>query len=501
MGIRIRPQEIEIPEKDPFKYDLLNRQEPVEVLTHLVSSLEAPYVLAVDAAWGNGKTTFFKMWEQHLKDQCFPVVSFNAWETDFSGHPFIALSSELVRGLREYDDGCQISFQDVESRAERLIDAIIRTGISGIVSVASAVASLETGDPMAGVVTGAAGNVVAAGLEEALKKNGKKVQGLTATYQEATEAVQEFRTTLRETARAVSLARQGRALLIFIDELDRCRPSYAVELLEVAKHFFAVEHIVFVIAIDRSQLVHSIKSLYGSDFDATGYLRRFIDVDFRLPDPDRKAFVNSLLIRTGIDDYLEQKNFESWGTPDDIRKLLLSFFSVPDLSLRRIAQAIHRLGLVFASLGNEQSPSYLPVTVALILRTIDAVLYHRFFRGDASGLEVADKVFNLPGMKNLQQSEEGVLFETMLILAPLDDGIIKLGELEPIKSDLLRRHQDNTSKRPGESVKEHAHKVIDCLDKYKHWKITAHQGLPIGFRQAVQRLELFSTELIDEGSE
>ena len=45
---------------------------------------------------------------------------------------------------------------------------------------------------------------------------------------------------------------------------------------------------MFVLAVNRSQLEHSIKSLYGAKFDARVYLQRFFDQDFRLPDPERK---------------------------------------------------------------------------------------------------------------------------------------------------------------------------------------------------------------------
>ncbi len=104
MGIRIQPREIDVPKNDPFKNDLLGRKESVEVLTHLVGNFEGPCVLAVDAAWGNGKTTFLRIWAQHLRKEKFPVVEFNAWETDFSGDPFVALSAELTEGLHEYTD-------------------------------------------------------------------------------------------------------------------------------------------------------------------------------------------------------------------------------------------------------------------------------------------------------------------------------------------------------------------------------------------------------------
>ena len=72
------------------------------MLTHLAGNLEGPCVLAVDAAWGTGKTTFIGMWSQHLRNQGFPVVPFNAWETDFSGDPLLTLTSELTEGLHEY---------------------------------------------------------------------------------------------------------------------------------------------------------------------------------------------------------------------------------------------------------------------------------------------------------------------------------------------------------------------------------------------------------------
>lgn len=104
MGIRIQPKEIEIPEDDPFRYDLLGRKEPAEILTHLVGSIEGPCVLAIDAAWGNGKSTFIRLWSQHLLNNGFPVVDLNAWETDYAEDPFAVLSIELTDGLKQHAD-------------------------------------------------------------------------------------------------------------------------------------------------------------------------------------------------------------------------------------------------------------------------------------------------------------------------------------------------------------------------------------------------------------
>ena len=216
MGIRIQPREIDVFQNDPFENDLLGRKKSVEVLTHLVGDLEGPCVLAVDAA-------------------C---------ETDFSGDPFVALASELTEGLRKYGK----LDTKIDATKEAAKEVLLRASLGTIRFVSGGVLDL---DPLLG----------------------KKGDRLTA-HKKAQESVREFQVTLQDMARELS-AQNGHPLIVMIDELDRCRPSYAVELLEVAKHLFSVDHVVFVLAVKRSELVHSIRALYGNGFNAAGYLRRF----------------------------------------------------------------------------------------------------------------------------------------------------------------------------------------------------------------------------------
>lgn len=65
-------------------------------------------------------------------------------------------------------------------------------------------------------------------------------------------------------------------VVVLVDELDRCRPSYAIEMLEVIKHFFTTKNFVFIVATDTSQLTHSINAVYGANFDSSQYLKRFL---------------------------------------------------------------------------------------------------------------------------------------------------------------------------------------------------------------------------------
>ena len=504
MEIRIQPREIEIPESDPFKNDLLDRKDPAEILTRLVGSIKGPCALAIDAAWGNGKTTFLRMWSQHLRTQGFTVVKFNAWETDFSGNPFVALSTELTAGLQESADK-QLAKQvaNTKKAAKELIrrtaPGAVTTGIAFIPYI---------GPPLAPVV-------------------GKLVKNRLAAYEKAQESVKKFRNVLQDMADMVSKFSENRPLILVIDELDRCRPSYAVELLEVAKHLFSVDHIVFVLAVNRSELAHSINALYGAGFDAQGYLHRFFDLDFRLPDPARDTFIDQLLDATRTHDYLsgtEEK--ENWL--EDVRKFLKVFFRTPELSLRRIEQAIHRLGLVFALLcpdSRQRTPFALLTVIALILRTIDSDLYHRFVRNEASDREVVDKMLNRPGTGTLKEADE-ILVETAIVMAAYElSGV----DWESFHSPLLQRYQELVdAKEPsgggisittsGKTIydavkkaiidakesdptsrgwdREYAKKVIERVENAR--EVLHSESKEIEFRYVVHLIELLSASLIDD---
>ena len=401
MKIRIQPREIEVPRDDPFRHDLLGRKEPVEILTQLVGGFEGPCVLAIDAAWGTGKTTFFRMWAQHLRNGGFPVVEFNAWENDFSGEPFVALSTELTEHLDKYADTDETLATKIAKTKKVAIEVLRRAFPSAIRLATAGFLDLTP------LTEKELGQVLGSFAKDKLSE-----------YHEAQKSVKAFKYTLQDLAKTLAQSGNKPPLIVMVDELDRCRPSYAVELLEAAKHLFSVDHIVFVLAVNRRELAHSIKSLYGRDFDAAGYLRRFFDVDFRLPEPERKAFIDAVLNTIQIDRYFARtKDGDARLDYEDVRDLLHGFFGGDELNLRRIAHAIHRLGLVLASLRSDQSSFVTTAVVALILRTIDMDLYHRFHRGEASDLEVVENVFAPSGAISVDNDETRYIFERTIILA------------------------------------------------------------------------------------
>lgn len=103
-------------------------------------------------------------------------------------------------------------------------------------------------------------------------------------------------TTVDERKKAISeiiskILPKDKKLLIIIDELDRCNPSFAVRMLEVIKHYYNDNNTVFLLSTNNRQLVHTIKKYYGNEFDGYGYLDKFYDIVFELPSVDISKYV------------------------------------------------------------------------------------------------------------------------------------------------------------------------------------------------------------------
>ena len=371
MNIRIQPRDIDVPADNPFEHDLLGRKESIEALTNVISSLDGPCVMAVDAGWGMGKTTFLKMWAQHLRNERFPVVEFNAWETDFAQDPFIALYSEITGGLSELPDA-----------SERIDGLRAAAGVVFRALPAAAARVALSAVPYAGSQL----------VDELSPRPPTPREEVAATYQETKTALRAFREQLGQIAKAIARENDNAPLVVMIDELDRCRPTYAIELLEAAKHLFNVDHIVFVVCLDRAQLAHSVKAVYGASFDAEGYLWRFFDIDYRLPSPDRKRSLMRRLAAVGITEVLQSRR--SAVDPRNSVRIVREFFNSPQFTLRRVQHAIRRLAVVLASVPTSQFTNMDTLVVLLLVRTVLPDLYRRIVIGEATDEEAVNTLFN-----------------------------------------------------------------------------------------------------------
>lgn len=324
MKVKLRP--IAVPREAPLSEDLLGRGPLLEKLSSFVRRIETPYVLAIDAPWGSGKSKLLEMWDATLEAQGVPVVRFNAWEADFAEEPLGAILAAIQRRFpRAAEPVIERGKRVLATYARAALPSVLKAVTVGVLDVSATESRLEDAEA-------ALGDAVERAAERSVK-----------AFDEHRDQVKALREALEHIA-----GDQGgpvRRVVILIDELDRCRPTFAVELLERVKHVMEVEGFVFVFALDRSQLAHSVRAVYGTDFDGEGYLGRFFDAVFRLPALDRRAYAQSVLLsRLGWEGVVGKR-----GT-DEERRLTVEYFArfVDYLRLapREVEQCAGRLACV-----------------------------------------------------------------------------------------------------------------------------------------------------------
>jgi len=207
-----KTRDIEIDDSNIFENDLLGRKDEIKNLTPIILNFDDPLVLALDSPWGAGKTTFVKLWQAYLKKENKQAIYFNAWETDYAEDPLIVLVSELDKWLKASKDVSRIAKwqrgikNTLPGIAKRSVVAAIKGATFG---------SLDMGAEYERTAAEFSGNI-AGDLLEKFYKESKSIQQFTDIITEALDA----------------LPSDQKNLVIFIDELDRCRPTYAIELLE-----------------------------------------------------------------------------------------------------------------------------------------------------------------------------------------------------------------------------------------------------------------------------
>lgn len=261
--------------------NLLNRNSELMYFVSLLNSVDGPYSIAVDAHWGAGKTFFVKqaklvldasndhqaglvsdlkervkyVWAQITmqdKPMLEPQVSvyYDAWANDCDEDPILSLIFSILQSVSS-------DYSFVEK--------------PGFIDTAASIMETLTGRSIHTTISALRGNDPFAEL--------RKTKGVQ-------NQISEFLASL--------LYERGNRLVIFIDELDRCTPTFAVKLLERIKHYFSNDLITFVFSINKEQLQHAVRKHYGNDFNAAKYLDRFFDITVDLPPANLEKFYQNI---------------------------------------------------------------------------------------------------------------------------------------------------------------------------------------------------------------
>jgi len=236
--MKYRLPDLDIPADNPFQNDVLDRKPLVEFLAGLISRLSGPFVLALDSPWGTGKTTLVRMLTAQLEMDQFECVYFNAWKVDYVTDPLVALVS-AIDDIHLSESAAESSFRSHLKTAKKITSVVAKRAVIAGVKVAT-LGVLDVEETIETMVSDVAGEM-AGNLVDAFKKE--------------KEALDKFRCEVEKAAAQLKVAGRKDTLVFFVDELDRCRPTFAIEMLERIKHLFDVPNIVFVLSIDKSQLV------------------------------------------------------------------------------------------------------------------------------------------------------------------------------------------------------------------------------------------------------
>ena len=396
-------KKIDISKDDIYRYDKLNRKTEVENLTLLLTNISSPIVLSINSPWGTGKTTFVQMLNEELLSNNEISILFNAWETDYAKDPLLAFLGEMNIALESQLKG---SNSQAWKQAKTIginilkssIPAIIRIGTAGIID-ASEIIKEETSKLLEGF------------SDDLIKE-----------YTKNKEAIHKFKKNISQAI--ASIDGENKKLYIFVDELDRCRPTYAIELLERIKHLLDIKGLVFVLSLDKEQLSHSIKSIYGSNFDAIGYLKRFIDIEYKL---DTKNIVQ--FIDYNFDFFNFKSFFESRTKYDDfrnessiLRKVLLLLINNLEMTLREIEQLFAKLNLVL--LSTKENIYIYPELLAFLVIISERYpnIYKNYISKSNKTNEAIDCLYSIIPENERYNSYECANLEANLLAAKTNNG-------------------------------------------------------------------------------
>jgi hypothetical protein len=364
------------PISERWEHDHLDRVQVATFLTKYLNSIfkednpdlsSGHFVLNLNASWGQGKTFLLKNWAADLKGAGYPVVMFDAWANDFSKDPLVGFISELYTSLDPWLKrvaSAKRAMSNVMKSAKKIIGASV-----GVVAGAAAGSLAEGAMDMLGGSLDISDKKTDRASDRISESAGQLAEKALKKHKDTKKAIDEFKKNLAGLIKTIESNKAGLKLplYIFIDELDRCRPTYAIELLENIKHLFGVKGVFFVVATNKDQLCHSIKAIYGNSFDSSAYLGRFFDQEYTLPEPDNLRFANHLFAKYKLEH--EDRLFTSMEKHPISTNYLAEVFAVFsdafDLPLRDQEQTIHRIKAILAVYGG--NPVYFDYLVFLLM--------------------------------------------------------------------------------------------------------------------------------------
>lgn len=343
--------------KESIETDILGRNAKLNKLMELLNGINNNKIISIDGKWGCGKSVFLKQLEyinkndiqfnnkfNNLEDfkEKYVVFYYNAWENDFHNSPLLSLIYNLI------NDFPKEKSQTASGKIELPFD-----------------------------------------LTECLKTISHDFINLdkVKSYEDLTKEIH----TSEEKKQALNniidnILPKGKRLVFIIDELDRCKPDYAIDMIETIKHFYTNDKVIFLLGTNNLQLSHTISNYYGNDFDGYGYLNKIYNLVIELGNISTKKYIESITAR---------RETNGWCDAD-----LYGVCSYFNMSMREINRLLNDFDLLDeymhtsygGSLSEDQTIKYLFLPYCLGLKIINRNELNKFLNGSGYTL-LKDFVF------------------------------------------------------------------------------------------------------------
>lgn len=391
--MRLVPRPPEIGPNDGFtpKNDIFGYREFGERLGSLVAGIDQPLTLLLDGPWGSGKSTFVKQWAGYMRNRGAAVVEFNAFANDHQDDAFIVLAAEIIALAKEHLGGNESRVRKLVNSAKkagaRLLPLAtrlaIRASTMGLLSVDDIEAAGETVKEFAKEL----GDEAAKAAEQAVSdriRNARNDHAAMATFRQSLKDVSDA---IR--AKASDSGQPPFPLVFIIDELDRCRPPFALEIFERVKHLMSVPGVVFLFVTNLDQMAAAVRGAYGQSTNGEQYLEKFYDHRIMLPmseiyrQSQRKKYIDYLWLE--IIPLQTEPRFNQL-----LREQVLSVCEKHDVPLRTTERIITNLALILSANGGFKLA---PIVAGLAsMRQISPPLYEKARRSQLT-IEDIDPFF------------------------------------------------------------------------------------------------------------
>lgn len=360
-------------ENHDLNEDKLNRKEEISFLINYLTKrfelkTKNPFVLNINAPWGYGKTFFLKSLKEELEKE-HEVIYFDAWKNDFTKEPLLAFFSEINNSLEKY-------LKAYNKTKKPFLNSIFKSSLPILISVLTkhlTGLSLEQFDELLSEDEDEKKDVKDDTKTTLSSIMSKTTELALKEHSTIKKSIKEFKINMLEILNLIKTQEKKLPLFILIDELDRCRPNYAIELLENIKHIFDIEGIYFIVATNSQELSHSINAIYGANFSSETYLKRFFNQEYTLKEPDIYDYCK-FLFEKEIDVLLNDKvkifNLLSQENYPDKNLNVIMFSTYAQyfkLGLRDIYQAIDTLSTILLTWENENEELHLAYILFFIM--------------------------------------------------------------------------------------------------------------------------------------